>query len=228
MSELPPGDIPASDISAGLEPGEAGRVYDRIGKSLALGGPFEGRARGLAQSWLEVQPGQRALEVGVGLGSTLEVLQGRVGEGQLIGVDVSERILKIAGARAPRARLVRGSVTALPCPDESFDWVVVAYTLDLLPSPAIVSALGELRRVMRPEGRLVLCSLSEGETWLESCLMSTWKRIHRTFGPAAVGGCRPLNLAPLLPGSGLELLRREHVGQLGTPSEVLLVGKGKR
>lgn len=211
-----------SEIEAGLEPRQAARVYDRIGKSLALGGPFEGRARGLAHSWLEVQPGQRALEVGVGLGSTLSVLQGRVGQGVLVGVDVSPRLLRLAAAEAPRAHLVRGSVTALPCPGEAFDWVVVAYTLDLLPSAAIPLALAELRRVLRPEGRLVLCSLSEGQTWLESCLMAAWKRIHRTLGPAAVGGCRPLNLAPQLEPAGLELLRREHVGQLGTPSEVLL------
>jgi ubiquinone/menaquinone biosynthesis C-methylase UbiE len=214
-----------SDIEAGLEPGEAGRVYDRIGRSLALGGPFEGRARGLAQSWLEVEPGQRALEVGVGLGSTLEILQGRIGEGQLVGVDVSQRLMSLAAARAPRAHLVRGSVSALPCRDACFDWVVVAYTLDLLPSSLISVALRELRRVLRPQGRLVLCSLSEGQTWLESCLMATWKRIHRTLGPSVVGGCRPLELAPLLPGAGLELLRRQHVGQLGTPSEVILAGR---
>jgi len=210
-----------SEIDAGLEPREAGRVYDRIGKSLALGGPFEGRARALAQSWLQVEPGQRALEVGVGLGSTLEVLAGRSEGGQLLGVDVSPRLLGIASRRAPRARLVLGSVTALPCSDESFDWVVVAYTLDLLPSPAIPVALRELRRVLRPEGRLVLCSLSEGQTRLEACLMATWKGIHRILGPAAVGGCRPLTLRPLLEEAGLRLLRAEHVGQLGTPSEVL-------
>ena len=115
-------------------------------------------------------------------------------------------------------------MTELPCRDASFDWAVATYTLDLLPSPAIPAALSELRRVLRPEGRLVLCSLSEGQTWLESCLMATWKRIHRAFGPAAVGGCRPLTLAPLLPDAGLTLLRSQHVGQLGTPSEVLLVG----
>lgn len=210
-----------SEIDAGLEPSEAGRVYDRIGKSLALGGPFEGRARALAQSWLEVQPGQRVLEVGVGLGSTLEVLAGRVGQGQLVGVDVSARLLGLAGQRAPQAQLVLGSVTALPCPDASFDWIVVAYTLDLLPSAAIPVALSELRRVLRPQGRLVLCSLSEGQTWLEACLMAIWKGIHRLLGPAAVGGCRPLTLRPLLAEQGLTLLRGEHVGQLGTPSEVL-------
>ena len=213
-----------SEIEAGLEPREAGRVYDRIGKSLALGGPFEGRARALAQSWLEVEPGQRVLEVGVGLGATLEVLAGRLEGGQVLGVDVSARLLGLAGRRAPQARLVFGSVTELPCRDASFDWAVATYTLDLLPSPAIPAALSELRRVLRPEGRLVLCSLSEGQTWLESCLMATWKRIHRAFGPAAVGGCRPLTLAPLLPDAGLTLLRSQHVGQLGTPSEVLLVG----
>jgi ubiquinone/menaquinone biosynthesis C-methylase UbiE len=113
-------------------------------------------------------------------------------------------------------------VTALPCPTASFDWAFACYTLDLLPGAEIPRALAELRRVLRPEGRLILCSLSEGQTWLETALMWAWKVIHRRLGPAIVGGCRPLTLAPLLPDAGLELVRSQHVGQLGTPSEVLL------
>lgn len=220
--------IQPSAIEAGLEPSEASRVYDRIGKSLALGGPFEGRARALAHSWLEVQARDRVLEVGVGLGLTLEVVAGRLGEGRLVGVDVSPRLLQLSAKRAPRAQLVRGSIDQLPLPDACFDWVVVAYTLDLLPSAMIPLALAELRRVLKPSGKLVLCSLSEGETWLESSLMATWKWIHRALGPAAVGGCRPLRLGPLLPAAGLSLIRRQHVGQLGTPSEVLLCAPASR
>ena len=90
------------------------------------------------------------------------------------------------------------------------------------PARRLLPALRALRPLLGPEGRAVFCTLTEGEGLLESALIGTWKVIHRALGPAAVGGCRPLQLAPQLAEAGFEVLRREHVGQLGTPSEVLL------
>ena len=55
--------------------------------------------------------------------------------------------------------------------------------------------------------------------------MSLWQGIHRVLGPAAVGGCRPLELGGLLEAAGFQVLRSEHVGQLGTPSSVVLAAK---
>lgn len=213
----------ASELAAGLAPAEAARVYDRIGLGLALGGPFEGRARRLAQDWLAPEGSQRVLEVGVGLGGTLARLSQEAPATRRVGVDVSAKLLARCAQRDPGALLVRGSVTALPCPDASFARAFAAYTLDLLPRATIPLALVELRRVLAPDGRLVVCSLAEGQGALERALMGTWKRIHRLCGPAQVGGCRPLTLAPLLPGAGLRVLRHEHVSQLGTPSEVFLL-----
>jgi len=121
---------------------------------------------------------------------------------------------------------VRGSATDPPLARASFDWLYVGYTLDLFPLARIVPALVELRELLAPEGRAVICSLSPGRSALERGLMSLWQGIHRVLGPAAVGGCRPLELGGLLEAAGFQVLRSEHVGQLGTPSSVVLAAPG--
>jgi ubiquinone/menaquinone biosynthesis C-methylase UbiE len=211
-------------IPRGLDEGQARRFYDKLGKRLSWGEPFEGRAKALAFSWVEAQPGQRVLEVGVGTGDFFASLaeRGVLDEVLGVGLDVSSTMLRLTDERAPGARLVRGSACAPPFAPGSFDWIYLGYTLDLFPLERVVPTLRALRELLAPEGHALICSLTEGRTVLERLSMGTWKLIHRALGPAAVGGCRPLVLSPLLEEAGFEVLRRQHVGQLGTPSEVLL------
>jgi demethylmenaquinone methyltransferase/2-methoxy-6-polyprenyl-1,4-benzoquinol methylase len=206
---------------------QAQRFYDRYGKRLEFSDAFEGRAKALAWSWCESSPGQRVLELGVGTGQFQALAAERSrGQGVVVGLDISRTMLELAQERAPAARQVQGSVAALPFADQSFDWVFSSYTFDLLPLGLIEVALAEVRRVLRPEGQVVLCGLTEGRAALERLFMFLWGGIHRV-APAQVGGCRPLTLTPLLEAAGFEVLRREHVGQLGTPSEVILVRGGR-
>lgn len=210
-------------IERGLDEVEARRFYDAYGRRLDLGEAFEGRAKELARVWLDPLPGERLLEVGVGCGHALAFARERVGEaGLVVGVDLSRTMLELSRARAPGTRLVRGSIHRLPFAGGTFSAVLSSYLLDLLPGALLVPALRELRRVLTPDGRLVLCGLTCGRTWLERGTMALWSAIHRT-APARVGGCRPLELVPLAEEAGLRVERRAHVGQLGVPSEVLLL-----
>jgi ubiquinone/menaquinone biosynthesis C-methylase UbiE len=214
-------------IEETLSEAEAQRFYDRYGKRLEWSDWFEGRAKGVAHGWASPEPGQRVLELGIGTGRFQELARQQLGStGQALAVELSPTMLRLTGERLQRAGLspaglLRGSVIALPLASESFDWVFSSYTFDLLPLRSLRVALEEARRVLRPEGRLVVCSLTEGQTWLERLFMGSWKRIH-ALSPARVGGCRPLVLGPLLEEAGFAIERRQHVGQLGTPSEVLL------
>ena len=95
----------------------------------------------------------RMLDAGCGTGGLLTALAGR-SAGQFIGLEASA-----FGARRSReksgAPVVRGTINALPFADASFD---AAVTADVLCHAAVdpAAALAELRRVLRPGGRLVV------------------------------------------------------------------------
>jgi ubiquinone/menaquinone biosynthesis C-methylase UbiE len=94
--------------------------------------------------------GARVLEAGCGTGLILERLRPHVAE--LVGVDLSHGMLRHAARRGQR--VVQGSITQLPFPDQSFDAVCSFKVLAHVEQ--IERALGELARVTRPGGHLVL------------------------------------------------------------------------
>jgi SAM-dependent methyltransferase len=101
---------------------------------------------------LPLPPAPLILDAGCGTGGNAALLERH---GRLVGVDLSDLALDLAAARAPRP-LARASVAALPFPDETFDLVT---SFEVLYHRAVgddVAALGELRRVLRPSGHLLL------------------------------------------------------------------------
>jgi len=95
----------------------------------------------------------RALDAGCGTGFQTAILLA-LGY-RTVGVDLSGGLLAVARRRYPAASLVRGDLQALPWPDETFDVVVsCGSTLSFVERPA--RALGEIGRVLRPGGRVLL------------------------------------------------------------------------
>ncbi len=92
---------------------------------------------------------ERGLEVGVGTGRFAEKL------GIRYGVDLSDRMLELARSRG--VEVVKADAGALPFKDESFDLVLFAFTLCFLDDP--ISALRESKRVLRKDGRVVVCGV---------------------------------------------------------------------
>jgi ubiquinone/menaquinone biosynthesis C-methylase UbiE len=97
-------------------------------------------------------------------------------------IDIAER--RIA-ANARRARVIQsdGSLR-FPIPDQSVDRVVSTYVLDLLSEADIRLAISEAHRVLTPDGRLCLASLTPGVTItsrLIGTLSSQLFRLHAAF-----------------------------------------------
>jgi ubiquinone/menaquinone biosynthesis C-methylase UbiE len=97
----------------------------------------------------------RVLEVGVGSGLNLAYYGGQVE--MVVGIDPSPRLPTIARQRAVaagvRACLLQGSAAAIPLGDHSINTVVMTWTLCSIADPS--AALGEMRRVLKPGGKLV-------------------------------------------------------------------------
>jgi ubiquinone/menaquinone biosynthesis C-methylase UbiE len=115
-------------------------------------------------SLLDVQPADRVLEIGFGTGLAIAELSRRVGgSGHVSGVDHSDVMLRQAARRnaaaiaARRVTLSRASVDRLP--DDlggPFDAILTVNSLGFWPAPA--ERLCELRRRLRPGGRIAIAS----------------------------------------------------------------------
>ena len=97
----------------------------------------------------------RVLEVGVGSGLNFSHYGKQVEI--VFGIDPSPRLLAMARQRAAaagiHADLLLGSATAIPLADNTVDTVVMTWTLCSIPDPLV--ALREMRRVLKPDGRLL-------------------------------------------------------------------------
>jgi SAM-dependent methyltransferase len=107
-----------------------------------------------------LRDGHRVLDVGCGTGNLLRSTGKRHPEVELAGVDPDPKALARAGRKARRAgltiRLDRGFAQELPYPDASFDRVFSSLMLHHLDSPSKDALLAEVRRVLRPDGLLIL------------------------------------------------------------------------
>lgn len=139
--------------------------------------------------------GRVVLEVGCGTGNISLALAGR--GARVVGLDVSAPMLAAAQARAREQGLfldwVRGQAGTLPFSGNSFDGVISILALDFVEDRP--GAIGEMVRVLRPGGFLVLALLNRYSLW-------TLKRVVRDwFKPSFWRGVRfitPKQLGHLL------------------------------
>lgn len=137
-----------------------GNVYDFVFNHVLN----DGRKKGV--SLLELQSGERLLEVGVGTGLSLPMYHADV---HVTGIDVSSKMLKKAYQKVRQFRLYNVELHQMNAQDmgfedDSFDCAIICYTLKAVPDPNQVIA--EMRRVCRPGGRIVVVSHSKSHNRL--------------------------------------------------------------
>jgi ubiquinone/menaquinone biosynthesis C-methylase UbiE len=109
---------------------------------------------------LDVQPGDKVLEIGFGPGVGIGLLAQRAPRGCVAGVDPSREMVAQATARnaaairAGRVDLRQGSVDRLPFADGAFDKVVAINSMQVWPDAA--AGLREVRRVLERGGHVAL------------------------------------------------------------------------
>lgn len=184
----------------------------------------QGRTLGLR--WLDVQDGERILEIGTGTGLAFSVLLARNPSGWTDGIDATPAMLARAQRRAARHphnryNLQQGCASCLPYAEKTFDAVFASYLIDVIPPPHRRTILKEMHRVLKPKGRLVLNHLSPPERPIEK----VWTRLTQAF-PPLLGGAQPLESAPLLRECNFSLRRQTTCVQLGLRSAVVEANLG--
>lgn len=107
-----------------------------------------------------LRDGHRVLDVGCGTANLLRSIGKRYPNVDLVGLDPDTKALARARRKTHRAglavRLDRGFAQELPYPDDSFDRVFSSLMLHHLDSASKDALLGEVHRVLRPDGLLIL------------------------------------------------------------------------
>lgn len=142
--------------------------YDLTNAVLAL--RQDRRWRHAVADALDLRRGEKALDLAAGTGSSSEPF---VDAGVLtVPCDFSLGMLRVGRRRRPDLAFVAGDATRLPFADGSFDAVTISFGLRNVVD--VDAALGELLRVTRPGGRLVVCEFSH-PTW------APWRTVYTEY-----------------------------------------------
>ena len=133
--------------------------YDLANTVLSLG--RDRHWRQAAARAVELEPGEAAVDVACGTGRLAAELAREQPAATVLGLDFSSRMVQRARAALGGGRRLGftvGDAMELPLRDASVDVVTIAFGLRNLPDPR--RGLSELRRVLRPGGRLLVCEFS--------------------------------------------------------------------
>lgn len=149
------------------QPAEVAAMFDHVAKRyditndiLALGQTR--RWRSAVAAAIGAKPGDRVLDLAAGTG-TSSTPMARAGA-MVVPCDFSVGMLEVGKNRLPAMPFVAGDALSLPFADQTFDAVTISFGLRNVAD--VAQALGEMARVTKPGGRLVVCEFS-----------------HPTFGP---------------------------------------------
>ena len=151
-------------------------VYDLMNTAMTAG--LHHRWRERAADRAELAPGDSALDVCCGTGDLALALAPRVGaQGRVVGCDFSEPMLELARGKAAERGVSQISfewadALELPYEDAGFDAVTVGFGVRNLAD--LDTGLGEMARVLRPGGRLVILEITQPQRAPLSIFFSLW------------------------------------------------------
>ena len=123
--------------------------YDFITVLLSYGQDRRWKRRLVDQSGLRA--GDRALDLATGTGDIAFALAAR--GARVVGLDITQRMVELAAAKSQAAEFMVGDMLALPFRAQTFDLVTTGYGLRNVPD--LTQAIDEIRRVLKPGGRVL-------------------------------------------------------------------------
>ena len=204
------------------------RFYDRFGSKQDSQAFYEDAALADLTAHAHLDTVQSVFEFGCGTGRYAQQLLQRAlsASATYTGCDLSSVMISLAEQRlrsyGERVKLVQSSGEIhIEAADHSVDRVVSTYVLDLLSDVDIKAFATEARRVLKPEGKLCLVSLTQGTTSASKLVTALWKVLYR-LRPMLVGGCRPVLLSAHLDKSDWSMEYHHTIVRYGVASEIII------
>jgi ubiquinone/menaquinone biosynthesis C-methylase UbiE len=205
---------------------QAKESYDRMSPFYDLFARLFGQKyRNLALKRLNVTRGETILEIGFGTGHCLKQMAEVVGEeGRVYDIDISSGMLAASRRRLEKAGL--WNRVELTCADamkmsyaeNKFDAVFTSFALELFDSPEIPQMLAEIRRVLKPNGRVGVISMTKEDA--DSPLLKSYEWLHQKL-PQYVD-CRPIYVEQSIKDAGFGIQYKERVSLLGLPGDIVI------
>jgi demethylmenaquinone methyltransferase/2-methoxy-6-polyprenyl-1,4-benzoquinol methylase len=202
------------------------RTYDRYSRWYDwISGQFERKYAEAGVAQLEVQKGERVLEIGYGTGHMLVALAEQVGStGRVDGIDISKGMYEMTKNRiqksdfSDRVKIVCGDAVTLPFEVNTYDVLFMSFTLELFDTPDIPLLLRECHRVLVKGGRIGVVSLSKKGS--EGLVTRIYERLHSMF-PRWID-CRPIYLAHILTENGFQVVKESQQPMFGLQVEIVI------
>lgn len=159
------------------------------------------------------QPGEKILEVGCGGGALLPLFAAAVGSsGRVVGIDISPDQIAAANAACAGSEIATAEVqdvSRLPYEEGTFDAIVAIQVIEYLEQPD--EALSELRRVCRPEGRIIVLATNWDTMFWNSGAPELTARVQAAWREHAPFPNLPADLRALLKETGFRIVRQNPV-----------------
>ncbi len=196
--------------------GDIKATYAKLSKIYAiLEERFEKKLREKGLELLDVQKGEVVLEIGFGTGCSLVEIAKSVGEtGKVYGIDLTPEMVKLSKERLEKegleekAELQEGNARKMSYRDNMFDAVYMASTLELFDTPDIAKVLREIKRVLKPTGRLGVVSIAK-EGHEDSKILKFYEWLHQKIPKYA--SCRPIYVEDSIKDTGYKIIKKEEM-----------------
>jgi demethylmenaquinone methyltransferase/2-methoxy-6-polyprenyl-1,4-benzoquinol methylase len=174
------------------------RRYDLLNRLLSVG--TDVRWRRACVDLLDLDRPARVFDLCTGTADLLVEALGRDRGHRGVGVDLSEQMLRRGAAKltrrdlAGRAALAAGDAEALPVSSGCFDAATIGFGIRNVGNPA--AALAEIRRVLRPGGRLVVLEFSLPRGWLGAVYRRYFRGVLPRIGALVSGDSEAYSYLP--------------------------------
>lgn len=205
--------------------------YDRFGKTQDLQSFYEHPATNALIAHANFEGAASVFELGCGTGSFAEGLLANhlPATAAYTGMDISPKMVSLTRKRlegyGDRAQvMISDGSLRFDYPAGSFDRFIANYVADLLPAGDIMEVVQEAHRLLSPDGKLCLVSLTHGNTPISRAVSSLWSRLC-ALSPTLVGGCRPITLERYIDPAEWQGSHLSQLSAFGISSQVLVATK---